>query len=145
MSMTRLEEIAQRLAKVDRDWQMKSDWDRQDMLVIITNVDGEYIDGVLHNTFDVVCDIPDEKNGLHTANFIAHAPADISYLLEAVASARREALLECDKIVEAQEAVCNERLKVADYRKEANHEALGAIEACVDIHAAIRALIERKG
>lgn len=129
--MTREEEIAQRLAKAT-----PGPWYHRQA--------GE----VRHSTgdrYDWIADHPDQGKhkkvivarealygGTPDYAFIAHAPADISYLLEAVASARREALEEPLNVVLARGGAL----------VPVEHNAAYHINFVAD---QLRALIERKG
>lgn len=71
-------------------WQTKSDFDRDDQLTIIANVDGEYVDGVAHCTYDVIARCVDEfeealPNAVANARFIASAPERIKALESEIA------------------------------------------------------------
>lgn len=55
-------------------WQIRSDYLREDELTIIANVDGEYVDGCQHCTFDTVARCIDEYDE-HLPNAHANARA----------------------------------------------------------------------
>lgn len=88
LSAERLDQIRARLNATSRDWQSKHDFDRDGMLTIVGNVDGEYVDGVPECTFDLICEVEDGKDAVANAIFIGSAQNDISALLSEVTRLR---------------------------------------------------------
>lgn len=78
-------------------WQSKSDFDREDRLTIIGNVDGEYVDGVPRCTYTDVCQVEDNDEAIANAWLIAAAPE----LLAAAKAGLARMMAELDRIYEA--------------------------------------------
>lgn len=59
-------------APTEGDWQIRSDYLREDEHTIIANVDGEYIDGCQHCTYDTIARCRDEYDE-HLPNAASNA------------------------------------------------------------------------
>jgi hypothetical protein len=64
-------------------WQVKGDQIHEDALTIIGNVDGEYLDGAPHCTFDVVAQCVDEYGAFIPSAYVKALEAATGYLLNA--------------------------------------------------------------
>jgi hypothetical protein len=88
LSKEQIEAIQARAEKATPGpWQTKSDFDQEGRTTIISNVDGEIVDGITHCTFDVVgrcCDEFEEyiSGSNHDAVFIAYSRTDIPALCQ---------------------------------------------------------------
>lgn len=73
-------------------WQIRSDYLREDELTIIANVDGEFVDGAQHCTYDTIARCIDEygeclPNAAHNARAIVALP-DLLRAAQAVQAIR---------------------------------------------------------